>query len=91
MRNWRNLRLTVEIVRRQTPAPTSSATSGAPCRSSATRVFQTHLLPHDEAGEHILRCARRSAAVKRHEDHLVAAERRAIPRAVLGLPRDSLD
>src|SRR6185295_137980 len=37
----------------------------------------------DEAGEHVDRLARGLAVCKRHEDHLVAAPRLAVPRAVL--------
>ena len=63
----------------------SSATSSAPCLSSRTPTGRPCASPFvvEEAGQHVLRRARGLAVRERHEDHLVAGARLAIPRAVL--------
>ena len=70
---------------RQMQLPTSSATSSAPLRvdGDADRAAARVAVGVEEAGQHVDRRARRLAAGERHEDHLVAAARVAVPRAVL--------
>ena len=72
-------------VTRHTALPTSSATSSAPRPSTATPTGRPRACPRvvDETGQHVLRRPGGPAVAERHEHHLVAGARPAIPRAVL--------
>src|SRR6478735_3266166 len=51
--------------------------------STARRPKPNAVISLEEAGQHVLRRARRLAVLEWYEDHLVARARFAIPRAVL--------
>ena len=69
---------------RHTILPTSSATSSAPERSMATPTGRPCAVSSSlhKSRQHIDRLAARLAVGERHEDHLVAAARTAVPRSV---------
>ena len=70
---------------RQTLLPTSSATSSAPPLSIATPTGRPSALSSSLRNPVRMSCGRagRLAVRERHEDHLVAAARLAVPRAML--------